>query len=424
MARTSRFERSVVDVSDLIHWQGHLSGIQRVVAEMAYRYEKENAVFCYYEEETRQFYALASFIEHMKQREETRMPSSSSVVIENPTRKEVILQLKRIGRSLAPPVALKVARRIRREAVSINREPEDTREPFLFKQNDTLLVFGGHWDKPHYTAVLGGIKREHGVRIAHVVYDLIPVYDRAHVAEEEHVRFPLYIKSISELSDVVYVISEATKRDYQRFLRENSIQSHPKICKIVLGENFSHKNSVKPKNFKESSYILAVGTFEVRKNYGLLYSTYKRAKELGVSLPKLVIVGRRGWLSGDIYYQMVHDSSVASDIIFMHDVDDHELSWLYENCLFTTYPSFYEGWGLPVAEAAYYGKTCAASSSSSIPEVVGACALYFSPYSVDECLTKLQELLNEKTRVELESKVIKRQPNDWDATFLQVKSAL
>jgi len=417
--------RYVVDVSDLMNWHSHLSGIQRVVAEMAYRYEKEGAIFCYYEEATQQFYPLDSFTGHMERREAAMAPQGVAAIAESNTNKAKHF-IKRAGSALAPPIAVKVARRIKHEIASSRQEgqPVVIRETFTFEKGDTILVFGGHWDKPHYTSVLAGIKKQYGTTVATVVYDLIPVYDRAHVAEEEHTRFPRYIKAISEFTDVVYVISESTKRDYLRFLKENDIKNKPKVQVVILGEDFSHKTPVKPDGFTAKDYVLAVSTIEVRKNYGLLYATYKRAKELGVTLPKLVIVGRQGWLAGDLYYQMVHDSDVSDSIQFIHNANDEALCWLYEHCLFTVYPSFYEGWGLPVAEAASYGKASAASSASSIPEVVGDAAVYFSPFSADECLAAFKRLMDDKERAKLEAKLKKRTPNNWDMAYEQTKKVL
>src|SRR5262249_3341185 len=53
--------------------------------------------------------------------------------------------------------------------------------------------------------------------------------------------------------------------------------------------------------------------------------------------------------------------------------------WLYGRCLLSVYPSHYEGWGLPVAEALAHGKYCVASATSSLPEVGGGLADYADP---------------------------------------------
>jgi len=423
--KKSLTSRYVVDVSDLIHWHhGNLSGIQRVVAEMAYRYEEEGAIFCYYDESAARFFPLdSSFTDMMNRRTATHqpVPSSAGSTVEV----DGLYYIKRVSRAITPSIAMRVAKRIHREVKKLTaKESTETRKQFHFEKGDTLLVFGGHWDKPRYTATLRTAKEQASLRVGHAIMDLIPIYDQAHVAEVEHKRFPKYIQEISEISDIVYVISESTKRDYERYLKETNAKHIPKIQKIILGEDFKHSTSEAVATLEHVPYILAVGTVEVRKNYGLLYYAYKRAYELNITLPRLVIVGREGWLAGDVYYQMKHDSQVSNDITFMHGMNDHQLSWLYEHCLFTVNASFYEGWGLPIAEAAFYGKTCAASNSTSIPEVVGDCAKYFSPFSTDECLKTLQALLDRKTRERLEKRIANRRPISWDDTFRQTKEAL
>jgi len=418
MAIKKTHHRTIVDVSDLIRWNGNLSGIQRVVAEMAYRYEKNGALFCYYDESTQSFYSLASFSELMQERSSVVTQTSAPAV-------EVVSTLKQIRGAvktqLVPLIAQRAAGKLKR-VIAENRRDATTSEvveAFEFKPNDNLLVFGAHWDKPHYVEVLTAIKQKYDLKIAHNINDVIPIVDKGHVAEVEHTRFPKYIESISKLSEVIYVISDATKKDYINFLKQKNIKQ-PVIKKITLGENYTATDPVMPQGFNEDlDYILMVGTVEVRKNHALLYSTYKRAFEQGIDLPKLVIVGRQGWLSGDIFYQMVHDTDVSDKFVFLNNANDSELSWLYQHCMFTVFAAFYEGWGLPIAEAAHYGKVSALSNTSSIPEVVGKAAVYFSPYSADECLSALQTLLDTSSLAKYEALIAKRIPATWDETYVQ-----
>lgn len=410
-------KRYVVDVSDLVNWHGNLSGIQRVVAEMAYRYEKEGASFCYYQESAQAFLRLDSFSDLMERRQH---PMADPVAFNNTQNTK--FKVKRIAKQLAPPIVIVAAKRLKASMIdSRNSQVQPVYDVFPFQTGDSLLVFGAHWDKPQYTDVLQRTKLDHDIHVAHLIHDMIPVADRAHVANVEHERFPRYIKSISKIADVIYVISEATKLDYLRFLKKNDIKA-PVIGRLLLGENFTSTTPEKPEKLDESKpYILMVGTVEVRKNHALLYSTYKRANELGVELPQLVVVGRHGWLSGDIYYQMIHDTDVGDRITFIHDANDQQLSYLYSHCLFTIFPAYYEGWGLPVAEAAHYGKATAASNTSSIPEVLDDNAMYFSPYSTDECMAAIRKLMDPKVRGSYEKRLKGRSPVSWDTTFEQTK---
>jgi glycosyltransferase involved in cell wall biosynthesis len=66
------------------------------------------------------------------------------------------------------------------------------------------------------------------------------------------------------------------------------------------------------------------------------------------------------------------------------DVTDEELAHLYASCLFTIFPSFVEGWGLPVQESIAFGRPCLASSATSVPEAGLDLATYFDPYNLPE----------------------------------------
>jgi RNA polymerase-interacting CarD/CdnL/TRCF family regulator len=92
-------------------------------------------------------------------------------------------------------------------------------------------------------------------------------------------------------------------------------------------------------------------------------------------------------------------------VIILHGVPDDILATLYAHCLFALYPSFYEGWGLPVSEALSYGKVPAISNTSSLPEAGGTYARYFNPTDPCEIAAVVRGLLNEKTRQEAEAAI-------------------
>ena len=77
----------------------------------------------------------------------------------------------------------------------------------------------------------------------------------------------------------------------------------------------------------------------------------------------------------------------------LSNVSDEELAILYQECLFSVYPSFYEGWGLPVTEALCYGKPVLVSRSSALPEAGGEVVDYFDLGDAADLSARLEKLI-------------------------------
>jgi glycosyltransferase involved in cell wall biosynthesis len=128
-------------------------------------------------------------------------------------------------------------------------------------------------------------------------------------------------------------------------------------------------------------FILFVSTIERRKNHDVLLKAYARLVEDGhkAILPRLVFVGMRGWGVVDTLNDIELDPRVSDIIDVLSDVDDDELGVLYDSCLFTVFPSVYEGWGLGVVESLARGKFCISSNAGSLPEAGGELVAYVDP---------------------------------------------
>jgi glycosyltransferase involved in cell wall biosynthesis len=122
-----------------------------------------------------------------------------------------------------------------------------------------------------------------------------------------------------------------------------------------------------------------------------LYRAYTRLLDQGeTNLPKLVFVGMPGWGVTDFLADLQFDVRVAGLVQVLTNVSDNDLMWLYENALFTAFPSIYEGWGLAVAESLANGKFCLASKAASIPEVGGDLIEYLDPWDVPKWAERLK----------------------------------
>lgn len=152
-------------------------------------------------------------------------------------------------------------------------------------------------------------------------------------------------------------------------------------------------------------YVLSVGTLQPRKNYPRLIRAFARLVGNPQSLPpnsalrehlQLVIAGGRGWMYEEIF-ETVSRLNLQDRVLLLDFVADEDLPALYAEALLFVYPSLYEGFGLPVAEAMACGTPVVCSNTSSLPEVAGDAALYFDPRDVDDIARTLHRALTDTT---------------------------
>jgi glycosyltransferase involved in cell wall biosynthesis len=237
----------------------------------------------------------------------------------------------------------------------------------FFSRGDWVLVVGNNWSEPYLPFLLQA-KDQHGFRFAQVIYDFIPVifpqYFRAGVAEN----YARRMREIIGTADLLLPISQHTKSDLMRFAKANGL-ALPRAEVIRLGDDFFEGGEEPIPELMGAPFVLTVGTIEVRKNHVALVKVWRDLIARGEDVPPLIMVGRKGWLVDEVFELIDSSTALREKIRHLDDANDQQLAWLYKNCLFTIYPSLYEGWGLPVAESLKYGKICIASGVSSIPEI-------------------------------------------------------
>jgi glycosyltransferase involved in cell wall biosynthesis len=143
-------------------------------------------------------------------------------------------------------------------------------------------------------------------------------------------------------------------------------------------------------------YILFVGVIEPRKNLQGLIEAFELIKQHHKLPHKLVVVGRKGWLSEGIY-EKFESSPVRDDIIFPGFIADEELPTLYSAAAALAMPSFYEGFGLPLLEAMACGTPVVSSNAASLPEVVGDAGPKVDPNDVEALAESLAQVLTDES---------------------------
>jgi glycosyltransferase involved in cell wall biosynthesis len=118
---------------------------------------------------------------------------------------------------------------------------------------------------------------------------------------------------------------------------------------------------------------------------------------------RLVISGSKGWLSDEIY-KLPADLKISGKVIFTGRISDQEARVLYGNASAFTYPSLYEGFGIPILEAFAANCPVITSNTSSMPEVAGDAAILVDPKSVPQIAAAMERILDRG----VSSKLIKK----------------
>ena len=126
---------------------------------------------------------------------------------------------------------------------------------------------------------------------------------------------------------------------------------------------------------------MSLGSIQPRKNLVRLIHAYSSLwkERQNLAMPQLVIAGKRGWLEGETM-RAAELSAAAQDIRFIGYVAEEDLPALFSGAICFVYPSYFEGFGLPVLEAMQCGAPVIAGNRTSLPEVVGDAAVLVDPF--------------------------------------------
>lgn len=140
-------------------------------------------------------------------------------------------------------------------------------------------------------------------------------------------------------------------------------------------------------------FVLTVGDLQPRKNHSGLIEAFARLLRRYPQLPyDLVLAGKDTWYSGRVR-EAARASGFAGRIRFTGFVTDDDLLQLYNAADLFVFPSFYEGFGLPLLEAMACGRAVACSNTSATPEVADGAAILFDPYDAGEIARAMADLL-------------------------------
>lgn len=264
-------------------------------------------------------------------------------------------------------------------------------------------------DVVHLTSLFEGYHDDAVVRVpvvdelAHVtvsLYDLIPLLNPVHYFVDKY--FEIFYRQ--QLGGLQY----ATRCLAISFLTRKEAIDHLKLpCERVVnvsagvGDGFhpiTIENQEAQKLFHRfevaGPFLLYSGGADERKNLGRLVEALAQIRQIQLPSCQLLIVGRMPPVQLETIRQRMTDLMLPETAVsFLGYVDEATLLQLYSLCDVYVFPSWYEGFGLPVLEAMACGAPVVCANTSSLPEVAGDAAVYFNPFDVREMASQIALVL-------------------------------
>jgi glycosyltransferase involved in cell wall biosynthesis len=214
-----------------------------------------------------------------------------------------------------------------------------------------------------------------------VVHDLGFLH-QSKAYKKSHVRFlkkntPKYLKK----AKTVVTVSQFSKNDILIHYKVNAAKIevvYNGVKDVFHPLSFDEKEVVKEKYTQGKEYFLYLGAIQPRKNLVNLLKAFSIFKKRLQSNMKLIVAGRLAW-KNEAFLQLIKTYKYRSDIILTGYIPQEEVPLLVGAAYAMVYPSFFEGFGVPVAEAMKCQVPVLTSENTSMQEVAGEAGLYFDP---------------------------------------------
>lgn len=225
-----------------------------------------------------------------------------------------------------------------------------------------------------------------------------------------HIRFPEYhpqervnilnkvVEKSIKRATYVCVVSDFTRSEIINHL--NVPKDKITIVYPGVSEQFKQYpepeiDKIKKKYLLNKPYVLYVGMLEPRKNIANLIAAFKALPKEIKENYDLVLVGHKGWRTEKID-QMIEIGKNEGWLKQMGYVDQNHLPIIVSASILMAYPSYYEGFGMPIVEAMASGTPVLTSKVASMPEVSAGAAYLIDPYSVQNMTDGLLKLITDR----------------------------
>lgn len=223
----------------------------------------------------------------------------------------------------------------------------------------------------------GDWARDQAAKPLYLVHDLIPIEHPEYCRTGERERHERRIRAALASGAGIVANSSATLLSIQTFARHAGLAMPPAIA-APLAPGVSLRRAAASAHVEP--YFVMLGTIEPRKNHWLILQVWRSLiAQWGTKAPRLVIVGQRGWNCQNVVDLLERCETLRGFVVEMPHCGDDELANILGNARALLFPSFAEGYGLPVVEALAAGVPVIASDLSALRETSGDTPEYLDP---------------------------------------------
>lgn len=228
------------------------------------------------------------------------------------------------------------------------------------------------------------LKSTYGILLCFYIHDLIPIdwpeFVRGSGASD-HVK---RMETVASTADLVLVNSNAVKVSFQSWCANAHLpMPQTEICHIGVESRFEAAATLSLQDQLSGawdfSYFVYVSTIEPRKNHHLLLQIWRDWAKSGVTPPRLIFVGKRGWENESVFNILDRCEAIKPYVAELSGLSDEALIRIIRGAVAVLFPSFDEGWGMPVVEAQVLGTPVICSDIPVFHEASQDCATFIPP---------------------------------------------